>query len=322
MEQPVLLTFGFPDTHSPRYRNVVALYKKEGWEVRECLTKAKGFFGKHADLLKQFRAHKREYDALLVNFPGYYLMPLTWLLTRIPRKTLLFDAFISISDTMVSDRRKVSWANPLSWFYYLADVLSCHLADEILIDTEAHKKFFAHQFFLPAKRIRVVYVGTREDLFYPGPKEGKLPADKYNILFIGSYIPLQGIEYILQAAQILQSDTDIHFTLIGNGQTYDTMTTLAYNLGLKNVTFLDFMPLQELPHYVRSADIALGTFGTSGKADRVIGHKVYDAVACGIPVVTAQNQAIEEKFTNGKEVHLCEAGNAQNLADTIRKLKR
>jgi len=324
MKKPVLLTFGFPDPKSPRYRNLVSKYESEGYEIAECLTTKKGFYGKHRSLLKKYKelsTRNSQLSTILVNFPGYYLMPIAWWITRFPRKQLIFDAFISISDTLVSDRRKISWINPLAWFYYAADVFSTHLADEVLIDTEAHKRFFMKRFFLKAKRIRVVYVGTLDDLFHAGPKENKLPEGKFNALFIGSYIPLQGIEYILQAAKILSDQQDIHFTLIGGGQTYDAMTTLAYDLGLKNITFLDFMPLEDLPHYLRSCDVALGIFGTSDKANRVIPHKVYDAVGCGVPVITANNLAIGEKFTDGKEVFLCKTGDAQSLSHAIMRVK-
>ena len=322
MDQPVLLTFGFPDTASPRYRNVVKTYENEGWEVRECLTNAKGFWGKHKDLLRQFRDHKREYDALLVSFPGYYLMPIAWLLTRLPRKQLLFDAFISISDTLVSDRRKVSWLHPLSWMYFLADIVSLHLADEVLIDTNAHKRFFANRFRLKGSRIRVIYVGTRMDLFTPGPKTDLLDPAKFNVLFVGSYIPLQGIEYIVHAAALLEKENDIAFTLVGKGQTYDEITTLAYELNLQNITFIDTQPIEKLQDYYRSCDVALGIFGLSQKAGRVIAHKIYDAVACEKPVITAANFAIGEQFEDGKEVFLCDAGDGGSLAAAILRVRK
>lgn len=321
MEKPILLTFGFADQNSPRYRNLIKTYESEGWDIRECHTTEKGFFRKCHDLAAQLKEHRAGADAVLVNFPGYYLMPLAWWLTRRPRLTLIFDAFISISDTLVSDRKKVSWLHPIAWFYYIADVVSCHLADTVLIDTQAHKQFFMKRFFLKDNDVRVVYVGTREDLFFPGASEHLLAEDKYNVLFIGSYIPLQGIEYILKAADMLRGYSDIHFTLIGSGQTYPEMTALAQKLNLKNVTFLPFQPIEELPRYLRSSNIALGIFGTSDKAGRVIPHKVYDAVACNVPVITARNHAIEEQFTNGKEVFLCTSGDADSLAETILKVR-
>ena len=317
MERRILLTFGFPDINSPRYVNLVKQYEREGWDVRECITTKKGFFGKHKDLMQQYKKERYQCDAVLVNFPGYYLMPIAWWLTRRPRKQLIFDAFISVSDTLVSDRKKVSWLNPLAWFYYVVDIISCHLADEVLIDTKAHKEFFVQRFFIAPDNMRVVYVGTRDDLFTPGPKESLLKKDSFNILFIGSYIPLQGIEYILGAAKILEDRTHIHFTLIGNGQTYGDMQAMAQHLALTNVTFLPFQPIEQLPKFLRSCDVALGIFGTSDKASRVIPHKVYDAVACNVPVITANNKAIGEKFTDGKEVFLCKTGDSESLVKAI-----
>lgn len=324
MQNSTLFTFGFPDTISARYRNIVETYEAEGWKVYPCVTTAKGFFGKHIDLLKTYKhlvAKHGKPSGILVCFPGYYLMPIAWILTRFPRKKLFFDAFISVSDTLVSDRKLVSWINPKAWLYYCVDIISCHLADMVLIDTKSHKQFFAKRFFLSPKKIRVEYVGTRKDLFSKGAKERKLHPDAFNILFVGTYIPLQGIEYIIQAAKLLENDPHIHFTLIGKGQTFPEMTTMAQKLHLRNVTFLDPVPLEQLPQFVRSADVALGTFGTSAKASRIIAHKVYDAVACGIPVITAKNDAIEEQFTNGEEVYLCNSGDPQSLAETIQRLQ-
>lgn len=328
--QKQMITIGFHDKESPRYRNVCKEFIKEGYEIIECHTNAKGLFRKYKDLENQYkklkaRSNKPEASAILVTFPGFIIMPLAWFLTRLrpagfagqARPKLIFDAFVSISDTLVSDRGKFSWINPFAWFLYCTDVILCRMADEILIDTEAHKKFFVRRFFLSPKRIRVLHVGTREDLFHPGPKEDRLQKGKFNVLFVGSFIPLQGIEYIVDAAEILKEHSDMHFTLLGSGQTRHAIEKRIAGKKLGNITLLPFRPLAELPHYLRSADIALGTFGTSGKANRVIAHKVFDAVACGVPVITAKNDAIGEKFTDGKEVFLCKAGSGTSLAEKI-----
>ncbi len=34
-----------------------------------------------------------------------------------------------------------SWYHPYAWWLWSVDMLSCHLADEVLIDTRAHKDF-------------------------------------------------------------------------------------------------------------------------------------------------------------------------------------
>lgn len=323
---PILITFGFHAHESPRYINICKRYASEGYTIVDCHTDAKGLIGKYRDLTKKFynlKARSYKLETVLVTFPGFILVPLAWVLTRFPRRMLIFDAFVSASDTLVSDRKKYSWAHPVAWLLYVGDIVTCHMADSVLIDTEAHKRFFVSRFFLKPEKIEVLYVGTREDLFYPGPKEGKLPAGKYNVLFIGSFIPLQGIEHIVEAAAILEhAHPDIHFTLIGGGQTHAEITSLIHRKNLHNVTLLPFLPLTNLPSYLRSSDIALGTFGTSDKANRIIAHKVYDAVACAVPVITARNEAVGEKFTDGKEVFLCEAGSAKSIADKIIEVRK
>jgi len=286
----------------------------------ECHTQKKGFVGKCIDLIGQYWKVRKEVDAVLVTFPGHHLVPLVWLLTRFPRKKLIFDAFISLTDTLVSDRQRYSWFNPYSWLLFAGEFLSYHLADQLLIDTEAHKQFFARRFRLKPDRIRVIYVGTRNDLFRPRT-EPRGVGRGIQVLFFGSYIPLQGIEYVVSAAAILQdTHPHIHFTLIGAGQTRKAMEKRASLLGLKNITFEDWIPYEEIPDRIHDADICLGIFGTSGKAQRVIPHKVFDAVACNVPVITARSPAILEKYSDGKEVIICEAGNPQDLAQTIRRV--
>ena len=140
----------------------------------------------------------------------------------------------------------------------------------------------------------------------------------FNVFFYGSYIPLQGIEHVLKAAEILQDqDTNVHFTLVGSGQLYASMRKLADELRLRNVTFKEFVPLQELPKLMGGTDLCLGIFAETEKAKRVIPHKVYDAVAMGIPVITMDSPAIREKFATHPNVLLIPAGNPQAIAEKI-----
>ncbi|MBI2524266.1 glycosyltransferase, partial [Candidatus Peregrinibacteria bacterium] len=260
-----------------------------------------------------------QFSIILVPFPGHFLMPLAWCLSRHPRRRLLFDAFLSLYDTNVRDRRRVPRWHPLACLWYFVDLASCHLADEVLIDTEEHKKYFVKTFFLRPEKVRVIYLASRSDLFFPKPKTYNLkPESWFDILFYGSYIPLHGIEHILHAAALLQDRSpQIRFTIVGSGQEQPAMHALARELHLQNVAFLPFVPLNDLPSLIHSADLCLGIFGTSGKARRVIPHKVYDAVACGVPVITADTPAMRERFSHHEKVTLCEAGNADALAKKI-----
>ncbi len=291
------------------------MLKTQGFKVVHCHTTRKGLVQKYLDLWKQFRAHRHECTTVLVMFPGQYLVPLAWLLTRFPRKKLLFDVFISLYDTKVSDRRLVSPKSPHAWFLWMMDFVSCHMADELLIDTKAHGEFLASTFFVSPQRIRVEYLGTRDDLFFPAPSTAT--PDTFEVCFYGNYIPLQGVRFILEAANVLREHTTIHFTLIGGGQEAPAMRALAEKLSLPNVTFVPTVPYERLPDYIHRADLCLGVFGTSQKTLRVIPHKVYDAVACGKTVLTARSPAIQEQFPESDRMVFCNAGDSADIAHKI-----
>lgn len=322
-----IIAFGYHDQQSPRHWSVCRALQEEGYDIIKCHTEVRGLFGKYCDLWKKYRGEvlgsRYQVLGVLVTFPGHYIMPLAWSLTRFPRRKLIFDAFISLYDTNVSDRRRVSRWHPHAWLWYVVDFISCHLADEILIDTEEHKKYFVSAFKLHPKKIRVIYLASRPDLFFLKPTTYHLPPKtSFDILFYGSYIPLHGIEHILHAAAILQDHApQIHFTIVGSGQEKNVMQALAERLHLRHVIFLPSVPLHGLPSLIHSTDLCLGIFGTSGKAQCVIPHKVLDAVACGVPVITADTPAVRERFTDGKGVFLCKAGDPHDLARTILRIE-
>ncbi|MDA1209165.1 MAG: glycosyltransferase [bacterium] len=311
-----VLAIGFHDQEAPRHTNICKKLLSEGKKIIECHTQKKGYFAKLKDLRQQFLRHKDEADALMVTFPGHYLVPAIRLWTR---KPIIFDAFISLHDTNVFDRQKVSPWSPRAWWLYCIDWLACHLANDVLIDTEAHRQYFISHFRLNPKKITVVYLGTRDDFFNTRNAQRATRNDKkeFSILFYGTYIPLQGIEHIIDAAEILKDRPDIQFTLIGTGQTFASIKAMANRKQLRNIKFQSRVPYTLLPDLIAKADLCLGIFGTTNKTMRVIPHKVYDAVACGTPVLTADTPAIAERFADEPLVHLCKAGDGRVIADAI-----
>jgi len=129
------------------------------------------------------------------------------------------------------------------------------------------------------------------------------------------------VAVILEAAALLRDDPSIRFELIGRGQTYAQSIELARVLNLANVTFLnEFYSLpQLLPRLARST-ILLGVFGATDKTDYVVPNKVYDGLAFGRPVITAEAAALREFFTPGEHLITVPPGDAAALAAAIRAL--
>jgi glycosyltransferase involved in cell wall biosynthesis len=70
-----------------------------------------------------------------------------------------------------------------------------------------------------------------------------------------------------------------------------------------------------------ASDVCLGIFGTSPKAQRVIPNKVFDALAVGRPVLTADTPAVREVLTHGETAWLCPPGDPAALAEALLALR-
>lgn len=262
-----------------------------------------------------------EVDLVLVGYMGHLHVFLAKFLACIIRRPVVFDAFISLYDTLVDDRKLVGKNSVLKQLLIVLDKYACKFADVVLLDTKQHVDYFVRMFNLPRHCFIVVPTGSVEQVFYPR-NNTKAGAEKTcKVLFFGTYIPLHGIEYIIKAANNLRSCESIKFELIGSGQLYAEMKAMAEKLSLDNINFTGRMiGYNKLAEKIAAADVCLGIFGTTDKARRVIPCKIYDCLAMGKPIITADTPAIRETLTDGKDVILVPAGDPDALAWTIRRL--
>jgi len=134
------------------------------------------------------------------------------------------------------------------------------------------------------------------------------------VVFFGLFTPLQGAPTIGRAIDLLR-DEPIEFTMIGHGQ--DLVETRELTRGSTRVRWLDWVDGEELPDLVAAHDVSLGIFGTGPKAQRVVPTKVYQGLAAGCAVVTAQTPAAG---TLGVAVVSVPPGDPEALADALRHL--
>ncbi len=87
-----------------------------------------------------------------------------------------------------------------------------------------------------------------------------------------------------------------------------------------NVEWLHWIEYDELPREYWGAGCALGIFGTSDKALRVIPNKAYQALACGTPLITGDTPAARELLTDGENALLVPPGDPAALAEAMRRV--
>lgn len=259
-----------------------------------------------------------ELDAVIVGYPGFFDVPFAKLYTKRKRIPLIFNVHISLYETLVVDRGYVEahslQGKLLKWY----DRFLFRLSDTVLTDTLAHAEYFAQRYNLPLEKFRRVFIGA-DPLFRP---QQKRPSRDCTVLFYGTFIPLQGIEYIVQAAHLLRNEKALRFEIIGRGQTKAEIIRLAQGLNVTNITFIDWVSREELVDRIAQADICLGgQFGVTPKAELVIGYKCFQMIAMGKAVIVSDSPGNRELLQHEKNCVMCPAGNAEALAEMIRYLK-
>ncbi len=282
-------------------------------------------------LLKSFKKFKKRRIDIVI-FYSIRTSIINFILSRIfayiKRIPFVHDIFISKLLTYFYDRKLANVKKRFKpkiyyWFYYyLLDFLECHLSNYILLDTASHIKYFHEKYKVPLKKFRKIYVGARDDIFHPIKKKAK---DKFIIGYWGTFIPLHGVKYMIQAFKLIENEKNILFQLIGTGQTLKSNKELAEKLNLKNINFIEkiFLKgnLNELSEMISNFDIGLGLFGKDLKTLLVIPNKLFEGMAMKIPMITCESSAIKELLTHNEDILLCEPANPKVLANSIIKLK-
>ncbi|OGD86267.1 hypothetical protein A2164_03780 [Candidatus Curtissbacteria bacterium RBG_13_35_7] len=303
-----VLYFGSYDPEYSRNRIIKKGLTANKLEVFEAI--ATGLLpARYLELTRQFLKYKDRIGSIIVGFPGHYDVPLAYILGKLFGKKVFYDIFASTYETYVLDREVISKKSFRSKFFYFIDWLGLKLADYIIVDTIAHGKFYTQLYGLKPKKQIVIYVGSDTNYFYP-----RKVKEETDVLFYGSYQPLQGVEVIIKAASKLP---DIKFKLIGEGQTKKSAQKLANRLKLTNVQFINWLPLNELAKEISKAKVILGIFGKSQKAQSVIPNKVYDALASRKAVITTETQATKEIFLNNKNIIVVTQANSNFLTASV-----
>jgi glycosyltransferase involved in cell wall biosynthesis len=311
------------DPAYPRHAVIRRGLRAAGAEVVEC--NCRGTAASHAArrrwLLAAACAHR---DADLIHLPafGTSYAGVAKAASRRIGVPLVYDAFTSLYETRVQDRKTTPPWSPKAVWYWFRDREVLRTAHHVLTDTAAHQSYLASTFGISPGKVSVIPVGADETAFGTEPWQPRPAGEWTSVLFYGTYLPLHGIATIVHAAALLNGQAPIRFTIVGSGQTEQAVRMLAGRLRLPNLTARPPVPYAALPDLIRAADICLGIFGTTEKAGRVVPNKVYQALMVGRPVVTRDSPAVREFLVPGEHLLVCEPGDPESLARTLLTLSR
>lgn len=261
--------------------------------------------------------HQRAGDVAYLPYPA----PLTlWWLSLIPKRwrpRCIADAYISLWDTLFRDRGGGDANGLVSRIVRGFEARSLRAASVVLVDTEANKRQMIADFALPARAVRSVPLAIDEHLFLSSVGDANTAGRPARVLFVGTLVPLHGIEVVLAAATELLKGGDVEFRLIGDGQQRPLIEAFVRNGAPAGFTWMrDWMPLAAIAREIEEADVCLGVFGGDGKAARVLPFKLYYALAAGKAIVTQAGHSLPDGLPP-LPVMLVEGEDRKQLASNV-----
>lgn len=264
------------------------------------------------------RAFWRPSNVIYITYPAPLIVLFYSLLPRKCRPRILVDAFISLYDTVVNDRQLLNESSWRARILFRLEQRAFESADVVLVDTKENAAYYSLLFNIPKPRFAELPLAI-PDLSENAPADRDQTPQRFTCLFVGSMVPLQGINTILGCARLLQEEPNIHFLIVGDGQQGHLVDDYVRSHPSGNITWLDRMlSTEQLVEEISGASLCLGIFGTTSKADRVFPFKLYYYAALSKPFITRDSSCLRR---TASPALLCE-NNARSLANRILTLYR
>lgn len=280
--------FGSYDKRYSRNRLNMKAFRFKGWSIVECNDRSVGL-GHYLKLIKKYFEQGKDADVIFIGFLGHFDVWMGWLLSRISRKKLIFDAFYSLFDTYIEDRKLYSKKSLAAIKFYFYDWLSVSLADRVILDTQENIKYFKKYNQNKNKFFELPVTADPEIFKFNPPSDFK----EVRLGFYGSFLPLHGIENIVDAINIIKNEK-VKLFILGSGQMLDSIKKKIKKLSLGKYIEVDerLVPYETLPKFYKKINLFLaGPFGKTEKASRVVTAKTIESLSVGLPTVVVETPA-------------------------------
>jgi lipopolysaccharide/colanic/teichoic acid biosynthesis glycosyltransferase/glycosyltransferase involved in cell wall biosynthesis len=145
--------------------------------------------------------------------------------------------------------------------------------------------------------------------------------NRFSILFAGTMGTAQGLDSVLQAAQIcLHTVPTAEFVFVGGGVERAKLERMAEEMKLDNVRFMPRQRMQEMGGILAGADVLLVHLKDNPLFRITIPAKTYAYLAAGKPILMGVRGDAAELVRQSQCGVLCEPGDPQSIADAVKKL--
>jgi glycosyltransferase involved in cell wall biosynthesis len=213
--------------------------------------------------------------------------------------------------------------NPILIFLseWLERFLYCH-ADRVMVNSPG---FLGPVSGRGAKRVELIPNGADPSMFDPNDegamfRQSNKLENKFIVLYAGAHGMSNDLQIILESANLLAHEKNIHIVFLGDGKEKTALMAQAKEMNLSNATFLPSVPKAEMASALAGADACVAILKPLEEYKTTYPNKVFDYMAAGRPVVLAIDGVIREVVEAADCGIFATPGNAEEMAKAIRKL--
>ncbi len=185
-------------------------------------------------------------------------------------------------------------------------------ADRILISSRSFKKYFKEELKINKELIYVPQYAEKEY-----ENVGNLNNKQFDLLFAGNIGPVLSVETIVEAANLLKSNKNIKFHIVGDGLSKEKCEKLVLKYKLKNIKFYGYYPVNEMNKFYKLADAFLITMVDHEVVNNTLPAKLQSYMLAGKPIIGAINGEVKRILEEADCGLCCEASDFRKLAELI-----
>ena len=262
----------------------------------------------------------RRYDAILVyaNSPILQAIPAIWLAWIKGAKLVtwvqdLWPESLRATGFVRNQKILAAVAALIRWIYRKNDLL--------LVQSQA----FIEPVQSMAGKTPVVYHPNPGELAFTeigsiGTVALQLEAG-FNVVFAGNLGTVQALDMVLAAAQLLRSEKNVRFVLVGSGSRSAWLQQEIQRLGLENVKLAGRFPPSDMPGILSQASALLVSLVSDTVISQTVPSKVQAYLAAGRPIIASLDGEGARVVVEAGAGIACPAENANALAAAVIRLR-
>ncbi len=194
-------------------------------------------------------------------------------------------------------------------------------ASKLVVLSEGFRRTIAAR-GIPQERIDVIPNWADEAQIVPASTGPKLAGEPFTVTFAGNIGHGQGLETVLEAAELLARDGNVTFRIVGGGVELPALRELALSRKLTNVEFLPRRPLSEIGEVLSSSDALLVHLRDDPLFAITVPSKTQAYLMVGRPILMGVRGDAADLVKHAKAGIAFEPENAASLADAVKALTR